>query len=133
MRVVFNTNVLVAAFLTEGLCSVLLARARRKEFNLFVCPKILEEFERILSEKIKVPQALIKEALKMILEVSEVIQPTRTIQGVCRDEDDNQILACALSAGADYLVTGDKDLLEIAHFEELKIISPREFEAFFED
>ena len=53
MRVVFDTNVLVAAFVTEGLCSVLLARARRREFEFSLCPKILEEFERILSEKIK--------------------------------------------------------------------------------
>ncbi len=133
MRVVFDTNVLVAAFVTEGLCSVLLARARRKNFDLFVCPKILKEFERILSEKIKAPQALIEEALRMILEASEVIQPSMTIQRVCRDEDDNEILACALSAEADYLVTGDKDLLEIARFEGLKILSPREFEVLFED
>ncbi|WP_068671702.1 putative toxin-antitoxin system toxin component, PIN family [Thermosulfurimonas dismutans] len=133
MRVVFDTNVLVAAFVTEGLCSVLLARARRGEFDLFVCPKILEEFERILSEKIKVPRALIEEALSMILEASEMIQPTRAIQGVCRDEDDDQILACALSAEADYLVSGDKDLLEIGSFGNLKIVPPRDFEALFED
>ncbi|OAQ19966.1 putative nucleic acid-binding protein, contains PIN domain [Thermosulfurimonas dismutans] len=112
---------------------MLLARARRGEFDLFVCPKILEEFERILSEKIKVPRALIEEALSMILEASEMIQPTRAIQGVCRDEDDDQILACALSAEADYLVSGDKDLLEIGSFGNLKIVPPRDFEALFED
>lgn len=133
MRVVFDTNVLIAAFLTEGLCSVLLTRARRKEFELFVCPTILEEFERILSRKIKAPQDLVREALEIILEASETIHPTKKIQGICRDQDDDQILACALSAEADYLVSGDKDLLEIGCFERLKIISPREFEAFFED
>ena len=133
MRVVFDTNVLVAAFVTEGLCSVLLARARRREFELFLCPKILEEFERILSERIKASRLLIKEALSIILEASEIIQPVRAIQGVCRDKDDDQILACALSAEADYLVSGDRDLLDIGSFEKVKIISPREFEAFFED
>jgi len=133
MRVVFDTNVLIAAFLTEGLCSVLLTRARRKEFELFVCPTILEEFERILSRKIKAPQDLVREALEIILEASETIHPAKKIQGICRDQDDDQILACALSAEADYLVSGDKDLLEIGCFERLKIISPREFETFFED
>lgn len=133
MRVVFDTNVLIAAFLAEGLCSVLLTRARRKEFELFVCPTILEEFERILLHKIKAPQDLVREALEIILEASEIIHPTKKIQGTCRDQDDDQILACALSAEADYLVSGDKDLLEIGCFERLKIISPREFETFFED
>ncbi len=133
MRVVFDTNVLIAAFLTEGLCPVLLTRARRREIDLFVCSTILEELERILSHKIKAPQALVREALEIILEVSETIHPTRAIQRVCRDKDDDQILACALSAEADYLVSGDKDLLEISSFERLKIISPREFETFFED
>ncbi|WP_456371247.1 putative toxin-antitoxin system toxin component, PIN family [Thermodesulfatator atlanticus] len=133
MRVVFDTNVLIAAFLTEGLCSVLLTRARRKEFELFVCPVILEEFEGILSHKIKAPQDLIAEALEVIREASETIHPTKKIQGICRDQDDDQILACALSVGADYLISGDKDLLEIGCFKRLKIISPREFEALFED
>ena len=133
MRVVFDTNVLIAAFLTEGLCSVLLTRARRKEFELVVCPTILEEFERILSHKIKAPQALVREALEMIQEASKIIHPTKKIQGICRDQDDDQILTCALSAKADYLVSGDKDLLEIGSFEGLKIVSPRELEAFFED
>ena len=133
MRVVFDTNVLIAAFLTEGLCSVLLIRARRREFELFVCPVILEEFERILTHKIKAPQALVREALEIILEASETIRPTKKIQGICRDQSDDQILACALSAEADYLVSGDKDFLEIGSFERLKIISPREFETFFED
>ena len=132
MRVVFDTNVFVAAFLTEGLCSVLLTRARRKEFYLFVCPQILKEFEKVLSEKIKAPQELVEKALKIILEASELIHPTTSLQGVCRDKNDDRILACALSAQADYLVTGDKDLLEINRFEGIKIISPREFEAIFE-
>ena len=51
-------------------------RARRKEFELFVCPVILEEFERILSHKIKAPQDLVGEALGIVLEASEVVQPT---------------------------------------------------------
>jgi len=51
VKAVFDINVLIATFLTEGLCSGLLSRARRKQFELFVCPVILEEFERILSQK----------------------------------------------------------------------------------
>jgi len=133
MRVVFDTNVLVAAFLTEGLCSVLLNRASRGEFELLICPKILEEFERVLKKKVKLPYDLAQDVLNLILEVSKVVQSTRVVQAVCRDEDDNNILACALSTGANYLISGDKDLLEIGSIERLKILSPREFEILFED
>jgi len=133
MRVVFDTNVLIAAFITEGLCSAILTRARKKEFELFICPKILEEFKKILSEKLKAPQNLIKEALDIILEASKEIYSVENIQGICRDQDDDQIISCAASAKADYLVSGDKDLLEMATFKGIKIISPRAFEILFED
>ena len=102
-----------------------------KGFRAFRLSSNFEEFERILSLKIKAPQVLVREALEVILEASEIIHPTE--KRICRDRDDDQILSCALSAEADYLVSGDKELLEIGCFERLKIISPREFEAFFED
>jgi len=49
--VVFDTNVLIAAFLTEGLCSGLLIRARKQAFNLVLCDDIIREFEGILIKK----------------------------------------------------------------------------------
>jgi len=112
---------------------VLLNRASRGEFELLICPKILEEFERVLKKKVKLPYDLVQDVLNLILEVSKVVQSTRVVQAVCRDEDDNNILACALSTGANYLISGDKDLLEIGSIERLKILSPREFEILFED
>ncbi len=133
MKVVFDTNVLISAFITEGLCSGLLTRARKGEFDLFICPKIIEEFETILSQKIKAPEILISKALSMILESSQKIYPEGTIQKVCRDPDDDEIIACAVSAKADYLVSGDKDLLEIIQFKNIRIIAPRDFEAHFEN
>ncbi len=133
MKVVFDTNVLVAAFVAEDICSVLLSHARKKEVDLIVCPKILEEFEKVLKEKLKVPEEIVQEALNLILEASQLVHPAGTAFKVCRDEDDNQILACALSAKADYLVSGDRNLLKIGSFKKLKIVSPREFESLFQD
>jgi len=53
MKAVFDTNVLIAAFLTDGLCAKLLLRARRNEFSLILCPFILQEFQKFLQVKIK--------------------------------------------------------------------------------
>lgn len=134
MKVVFDTNVLLAAFLTEGLCAKLLVRARKREFELFLCPVIFAELERILKKKFKATPQEVTETLAIITEAAEqIVTPERTVIGVCRDKDDDHVLACASAAKADYLVTGDVDLLILKAFEETRIISPRDFEALMEN
>ena len=134
MKVVFDTNILIAAFITEGICAKLLLRARKKQAHLFICPFILREFQHALTKKIKAGKDEVKDALELISEAAkETIHPTNEVTGVCRDADDNNILACALAAEADYIVTGDKDLLELKSYRGIKIITPKDFELLFED
>jgi len=59
--------------------------------------------------------------------------PPPEITGVCRDPDDDRILACAVAHEAQYIVTGDKDLLVLGTFRGVKIVSPRDFELLFGD
>ena len=129
MKVVFDTNVFISAFATEGVCSILLKRARLKEFKLFVCPVVIEEIKNVLKQKFKAEKETIEEALEVIMETSVFVEITEEIKGVCRDRDDDLILSCALSSGANYLISGDKDLLEVKEYKGIKIISPRDFEA----
>ena len=131
MRAVFDTNVLVAAFVAEGTCSKLLMRGRKKQFHLIVCPVILQEFNRVLIKKFSATRNEARSSLRIVLEaVQSVVHPS---QSVCRDPDDDVILACALEAKADYLVTGDADLLELKIFEGIRILTPRDFEILFND
>lgn len=133
MKAVFDTNVLLAAFLTEGLCAKLLVRARRRQFNLITCPFILHEFERILTKKFSATKQEKEKALAIIIEAAQdVVPPSETVSGVCRDKDDDNVLACALEAAVDYLVSGDKDLLALKKFRGTRIITPREFELLFD-
>ena len=134
MRTVFDTNVLVAAFVTEGICSKILIRGRKKQFHLIVCPVILQEFERVLIKKFSATRNEARSALQIVSEATHsVVRPSQLVQSICRDPDDDAILACALEAGADYLVTGDLDLLELKTFKGIRIITPRDFEMFFND
>lgn len=134
MKVVLDTNVLIAAFLTEGVCAKLLVRAREKQFQLVLCPFILQEFERVLTKKFKAARNEARDALELVSEaVESVAVPKEKVAGVCRDADDDNILACVLVAKADYLVTGDADLLELKEFRGTRIVSPRDFELLFED
>ncbi len=134
MRVVFDTNVLVAAFAADGLCAKLLRRANRREFALVLCPIILEELERVLKKKIGASAGEIRNAIDLLTEISTVAgkdpspsPPARLV----RDPDDDLILACTAAARAEILVTGDKDLLAIGRYGRAKIIDPRAFELLF--
>jgi len=132
MRVVFDTNVLLAAFLTEGLCSKLLSRAKKSHFNLITCPFILREVERNLKKKFTASSDQTKNVLNLITEATyDIVEPSQTVSGVCRDKDDDHVLECALEAKADYLVTGDGDLLVLKKFHKTRIVIPREFELLF--
>jgi putative PIN family toxin of toxin-antitoxin system len=133
LRVFFDTNVLLAAFLTDGLCSKLLSRGRRNQFELFTCPFVLREFEEKLRSKLSATQSEIREALSLIREVARVVNPKKEqyVKGVCRDADDDNILTCALAANVDLLVTGDADLLAVKQWKGMKIITPRSLEMMF--
>jgi putative PIN family toxin of toxin-antitoxin system len=134
VKAVLDTNVLIAAFLTEGLCSGLLLRARKQAFNLVLCDDIIREFEGILSKKFKLTSADISEILSIVSEAaSEIIHKLGPIPNICRDPNDDMIIACAIDAAADYIVTGDEDLLILKNYKDIVIINPRNFEALFAD
>lgn len=133
MKVLFDTNVLLAAFLTDGICAKLLTRARKRRFDLFLCPRILNEFKRILSKKFKAGREETAAAVALLHEaVQTMVKPDTAVHDVCRDPDDDHVLACARAAGVNYLVTGDADLLVLGEFEGIRIVSPRDFEAMME-
>ena len=132
MIAVFDTNVLIAAIITEGICSKLLHRARMGEFSLVSCPFIVQELKRILSKKFRLAQDETASAMEPISEaISRVIEHDLKIKDICRDADDDNIIACAVAVKADYFVTGGSDLLDLKSYKSVKIITPRDFEALF--
>jgi uncharacterized protein len=132
MIAVFDTNVLIAAIITEGICSKLLHRARAGEFSLVSCPFIMMELRRTLSKKFRLSHDELSSAMEPISEsISRVIEHSLKVKDICRDVDDDNIIACAVAAKAAYLVTGDSDLLDIKSYRDIKIITPRDFEALF--
>jgi putative PIN family toxin of toxin-antitoxin system len=134
MKAVFDTNVLIAAFLTEGICAKLLIRARRRDFDMILCDGILQEFKRVLKKKFAASPHEMSEALIILSAAAQdILGQTDSIAPICRDPDDNLILACARDAAADYIVTGDEDLLVLKNYEGISILNPREFEKLFPD
>jgi putative PIN family toxin of toxin-antitoxin system len=134
MKVVFDTNVLVAAFVPEGVCSKLLGRARRGQFELITCPFILKELEVVFLKKLSATRGETSRVLRVLAEaISAIVQPAQSVSGICRDPNDDPILSCAISANADYLVTGDSHLLELREYRGTRIVAPRDLELLLED
>ena len=133
MRALFDTNVILAAFLAEGICEKLLARARKRHCDLITCPFILQEFDRILAKKFSATGQERASARAVLDEaVRDSVRPAADPERVCRDRDDDAVLAYAVEGAADYLVTGDKDLLALRRHRGVRIITPREFELLFD-
>jgi uncharacterized protein len=126
VRVCLDTNVLVAAFATRGLCSDVV-RAVLTEHELVLGEVILAEFRRVLANKFRVPEERIVAAEAVFTAVDVVSKPREPSPLPIRDRDDRWILATARAGHADVLVTGDEDLLAIAKGAPLPILTPRAF------
>lgn len=133
MRVVFDTNIYIAAFVADGICARLVRRARKREFELILCHVITREFSTKLKVKFRCNAKEVEQACSLISEAATAIFNEGVLpKPVCRDHDDDPILACVETNSAEYLVTGDKDLLVLKQHGECKILSPRDFELMFD-
>ena len=126
MKVFLDTNVLVAAFATRGLCADVL-RTVLSEHELILGEVVLTEFRRVLSRKLKLPADRIRAAEAVFEGIPAIAKPRKPGSLEIRDSSDRWILATAEAAGADILVTGDEDLLSIAGEASIRIASPRAF------
>ncbi|HEV2148491.1 MAG TPA: putative toxin-antitoxin system toxin component, PIN family [Longimicrobiaceae bacterium] len=129
MKVFPDTNVLISAFLSDGTCYRLVRQIiTGPEHELIIGEVVLEEAKRKLRRKIRAPEPEIVHFAQVLLGgglPSPV--PDHTGPFEVRDPDDAWVLASAVAAGADVLVTGDRDLLDVAgEVVHLRILSPRE-------
>jgi uncharacterized protein len=128
MRVVLDTNVIVSAAVWGGNPSKIIKRVADGLDKLFITEDIVDELEDVLrrpmfglsSEEAELRIAEIEELGKKV-----AVSPERRITGVCRDSDDDIYLECALAANADYIITGDRDLLDLKEYGGVKIVNAR--------
>ena len=122
MKVVFDTNVYVSAFLVPGSYGEeAFLLAHRRHFTLYTSIEILTETAGVLRIKFGQEDGDIKAALRLIARAAIVIRPSASVN-ILRDSPDNRILECAKEAEADLVVTGDRDILKLRKFEGASII-----------
>jgi len=124
-RVVIDTNVLISGFYWSGTPKQIIRLWLKGKFRLYASPGTAAELISLLI-RFEVPQAKIRNIKKILTTHSIRIIPQQKVI-FCRDPKDNQFLELCLAASADYLVTGDKDLLVLKKFGQTQIFSPKQF------
>ena len=123
MRVVFDTNIFVSAFVIPGsLAEKAILKVIEGNDILLLSKEMLDELLHVLSSKFGRDREEISRLAVILSEMVEWVRPTLRIS-VLNDEPDNRILECAFSGKADFIVTGDKKMLEVKEYEKTRIIS----------
>lgn len=126
MKIVFDTNVILSAFLTQGLSSRVLDICLDRH-TIIISPWILKEVEEKLKKKFKLRVEEMERVLSFLRSEFNIIAPKGKKPDIVRDKDDNNILQIAEYTKAELIITGDKDLLVLKKFNSIQIINPREY------
>jgi putative PIN family toxin of toxin-antitoxin system len=124
--VVFDTNILLSAFLFGGNPEILFEAVRSGKITLITSPSILAEFASILKNKFSWENEDVCEALMVIGRHVELIKPRQKL-AILEDDADNRVLECALEGGADYIISGDYHLLNLGDVESIPLLRASEF------
>jgi len=130
MNIVVDANMFISAYIWHGNPQIVLDRVVGKIDVLFFTDSIINEIEEIIGrpkfnrhkKQVDYIVADIKRFGKKV-----TVSHKHRITGVCRDHDDDKYIECALAAGADYLITGDRDLLDLKEYGGVKIVNARDY------
>jgi len=127
VRILLDTNVIIAAFISRGVCHQLLEHCITHH-ELVTSEFVLDEVREKLVQKFKYPPEVAAEVAMLLRSRMEVVTPAPLAEQVCRDADDDNILAAAVAGNCGCVVTGDKALLTLSQFQGVDIFSPADFQ-----
>lgn len=128
LSVVADTNVYISALEFGGNPERLLRLAEAGAFRPLISDSIVSEISKVLrGDKFRWPVEDTSKALRLIARLTEHVQPHETLHVITADPSDDRILECAVTGGADYIVSGDNHLLKFGQFQGIKIVTPAAF------
>lgn len=126
MKVVIDTNVFISAIMKGGNPGKILKAWKRSRFKLFISQEILKEALETMGELGLDKKKVL--AWKSSIRKSAIeVTPTKKLTIITDDPDDNKFLECAVKGKADYIVSGDKHLLDLEKYEGIKILTSKGF------
>jgi putative PIN family toxin of toxin-antitoxin system len=129
VKFVCDTNVLISGLcFPGGLPDKIIRSFLTGRFVHATSPDIMSECKRVLQKKMFWSDVQATELIQLISETSELVYPIERFSIIKKDETDNRVLECAATAGADFIVSGDKKhLLPLRRLQKIKILSCRDF------
>lgn len=128
MKVVLDTNVFVSGVFFGGTPGRVLEAWRDGRAEVVLSREIIAEYVRVGEElAARFPGVDLGPALELLAVSTTLVDSTQLPEPVSRDPDDDKFLACALAAGADCVVSGDRDLLDVSPYEGVVVLTPRDF------
>ena len=127
MKIVIDTNVLISGVFFGGFPRKVLSSVVEKRITACATTEIIDEYEEIIQEMVERKQGHInKGILAPLFNTMELIEPVSCVE-ISRDPDDDKFIGCAKDAHALYIVSGDKDLLVLEHYEDIQIVTAKDF------
>jgi len=126
VKLLLDTNVLAAALIARGTCSELLEHCVRHHVVISSRP-LLDELRDVLTRKFHQRAVDVRRALRLFEETLMLVVPDALEPPVCRDRDDDVVLATALAGGCAAIISGDQDLLILDPFRDIRVLSPSMF------
>lgn len=127
MRIVIDTNVLISGVFFGGFPRKILSSIVNEKITACATSEIINKYEEIIQEMIDRKQGRINRTILIpLIKTMEIIESSSHIE-ICRDSDDDKFLECAKDSHALYIVSGDKDLLIIEKYENIQIVTSKEF------
>ncbi|MYA12884.1 MAG: putative toxin-antitoxin system toxin component, PIN family [Gemmatimonadetes bacterium] len=128
VKVVVDTNVFVSGVFFGGPPGEVLAAWRDKRIEFVVSREIIEEYVRVGERlSMRFPGVDLEPALQLVAAFATLVPVPPLPEPVCADGDDDKFLACAVAAGAGYVVSGDRALLATSPYRNVVVIRPRDF------
>jgi len=128
VRIVLDTNVLISAIFFGGLPGKVLAAWRQGKIHIILSPEIFREYQEVGKEIAqRYPAVDAQPILDLVRIYAQWIDPTPMELPLCDDPDDVKFILCAVQAKADFIISGDKHLLRLGGFENIKVLSPSVF------
>jgi len=127
MRVVFDTNIFISAFaIPGGMAEKAVLRILEGRDELVISSAIIKEVLSVLSLKFGRDREALSHVAVILSDLGEWVDPKQTVRTL-KDDPDNRILECASFGKADIIVTGDKEMLRLGEFNQVKIVSLRKY------
>ena len=125
MKVILDTNVFISGVFFSGPPSKILGAWKKRAIQLVITPSIFEEYRRVANELSKQFSTVdISSILELVAINADMVPDTKLPYPVCTDPDDDKFLACAISAKAKFICSGDKALLKTSGHRNIKVLNP---------